>query len=132
MKILFFDGHCSLCNRWIDLMMRLDHKQHIKFASLQGESAKKYLPASRLGSTHDLETVVYFHDGQIDDRSTGALKCLQDVGGLWGAFASILLMIPRPLRDWVYRGIARYRYSLFGRRDTCRLPTPEEKDRILN
>ena len=130
MKILFFDGYCSLCNRWVDFMIRLDRRQQIKFASLQGETAKKYLPAPRLSSSEP-ETVLYFHDGHIDERSTGILKCLQDVGGPSRALATILLLIPAFFRDWIYRGVARYRYPLFGRRQTCRVPSPQEKERLL-
>ncbi|MEK6773571.1 MAG: DCC1-like thiol-disulfide oxidoreductase family protein [Bdellovibrionota bacterium] len=130
MNILFFDGHCNLCNGLVDWLLRKDKNGKIKFASLQGETAKKTLSSNHLNSIHDPETVLYFQHGIIYERSTAILKCLQDIGGIWKLVA-IFFLIPRSLRDLTYRLIATNRYRIFGRRETCRIPTPQEAARLL-
>ncbi len=129
MRMIFFDGYCSLCNGLIDRLMRWDRKRELKFASLQGETAKRLLPPERLRQ-NDPDTVLYLRDGALHERSTAVLYVLQDLGGAWTLF-TVFLLVPRFLRDLAYRFVARIRYRVFGRRDTCRLPTPEEKDRLL-
>ncbi len=128
-KILFFDGYCSLCNSSVDQMVRWDKKGVLKFASLQGETAKRLLP-NPASAGNDPDTVLYLRGGQIHDRSTAILLSLKDIGGVW-ALLSVFLIVPKPLRDLVYRFVARIRYRVFGRRDTCRIPTPLERERIL-
>lgn len=129
MRILFFDGYCSLCNGLVDRLMRWDRGGRLKFASLQGKTAKKELPADRI-RTADPETVIYLRDGQLFDRSTAILMVAKDLGGLW-TISTLFFLVPRIVRDWVYKFVARIRYPVFGRRDTCRVPTPEERDRLL-
>lgn len=128
-KILFFDGTCSLCNNLVDRMMIWDKKSVLKFASLQGETAQKKLPEKNRQNI-DPDTVLYFRDKVIFDRSTAVLLSLYDIGGLWALFA-VFLIIPKFLRDLVYRFVASTRYQVFGKRDTCRIPTPEERERLL-
>ncbi len=128
-KILFFDGHCNLCNNLVDRLIRMDGAGVIKFASLQGETARKLLPPDKITEL-DPDTVLYLRDGEIFDRSTAVLLCLKDLGWPW-AFFSVFLVVPKFLRDLVYRFVVRIRYQVFGRRDSCRLPTAEEKERLL-
>ena len=130
-RILFFDGHCSLCNGFVDYLVRRDHSAQTKFASLQGETATRQLPA-KLRDLADLETIVYLRDGVLLEKSGAVLTLLSDLGlrplllpSKW------FLRVPARLRDHVYRFVAQNRYRFFGKRDTCRVPTPEEKDRFL-
>lgn len=138
MKILFFDGYCNLCNKTVDWLVRIDKNSKIKFASLQSETAKKTLPAAMLtpamqgADGADPETVVYFQDGSIHERSTAILNCLFDIGGPMALLAQILSIFPTSLRDFLYRLIAKNRFKFFGRRDTCRVPSEEEKTRFLD
>ena len=127
MKIMFFDGECNLCNGFVDWLVRTDKAGKMKIASLQGETAKELGIA---GQSSGLNTVVYLRDGVRFERSTAVLEILRDLGGAW-KLASIFFILPRFLRDAIYALIARNRYRLFGRRDTCRLPTPEERQRFL-
>ncbi len=138
MKILFFDGYCNLCNQTVDWLVRIDKNSKIKFASLQSETAKKTLPAALLTPATlgtdgaDPETVVYFQDGSIHERSTAILKCLVDIGGPMALLAQILFIFPLPLRNSLYRLVAKNRFKLFGRRNTCRVPSEEERTRFLD
>jgi len=127
MNVIYFDGHCNLCNRFVDFLIRRDKLHILRFAPLQGQTAAQQLPAE---FREKLGTIVYAQGAQFHVRSTAALLILASLGGVW-TLAKILLIIPRPLRDLVYRWIAKNRYLWFGRRDTCRLPSPQEKEQFL-
>lgn len=127
MKILFFDGHCNLCNSTVDWLVRQDHRRVLQFASLQGKTAHEKLPAQWIA---DLNTAVYFRDGKTFKQSAAVLRAVADMGGVW-RLAFALLVLPPFLRDAGYQIVAQNRYRFFGRRDTCRLPTPEERARLL-
>lgn len=128
MKIVFFDGYCSLCNSVVDWLINIDTAGEIKFASLQGETALHMLKGQAHSEGRD--TIIYLRDEKIYERSTAILLILADIGGV-GRVGKLVLIVPLFLRDFVYRWVAKYRYALFGRRDTCRLPTAQEKDRLL-
>jgi predicted DCC family thiol-disulfide oxidoreductase YuxK len=131
MKIVFFDGYCSLCNGVVNFLMKLDHKNMLRFASLQGETAKRNLPENlRGGPSAAFDTLVFFDDGAVYLRSTAVLKITASLGGFYRV-ASLGLLIPLFLRDGIYRLVARYRYRLFGKRETCRIPSPAEAASLL-
>lgn len=128
MRVVYFDGHCNLCNGFVDFLLRRDRRARYQFASLQGATAKTRLP------THlreQLWTVVLEQDGEFSVQSTAVLETLAGLGGGY-RLCLVLLVFPRFLRDTVYRAVARNRYTLFGRRDLCRVPTTEEKNRFLD
>ncbi len=128
-KIIFFDGYCSLCNTLVDKMLRWDKKSVLKFASIQGETAKKMLPPEFIGKI-DPQTIIYWRERILYQRSTAVLMSLRDLGGVW-SLTSIFLWMPKFLRDLVYRFIAKIRYRVFGKRKKCRLPIAEERERLL-
>ncbi len=139
MKILFFDGYCSLCNNLIDWLIRHDTKNVLQFSSLQGETAKTQLPSAyRIpantkggeGSGGDVDTVIYLSNGKIYQRSRAILHVFQDLGFPW-AMLGVFLILPSFTLDWGYRIVAKYRYKWFGKKETCRIPTPAEKQKIL-
>lgn len=128
MKILFFDGYCSICNSFVDWGLKHDRSGQIQFASLQGEAAnqkirdKKYL--------HNLNSVVYLRDGKIYDQSDAVLYFLKDTKG-WASGLFVFWVVPKAIRDCAYGFFAKYRYILFKKRDHCRIPNESEKKRFL-
>lgn len=126
---LFFDGVCNLCNASIDWVMRHDRQRLFRFASLQGTTAHELVP--EYAEEEGLSTVVLLDEKGRHVRSTAALRVLWHLGGLYRFLATVLLVIPSPVRDWGYRQIANRRYKLFGQKDTCRLPTREERALFL-
>lgn len=126
--IIFFDGVCNLCNSLVDLLLRLDKRQAFRFASLQGETAARLL--GPLAENPHTWSVVYVDEQGVHNQSDAALAICRRLGGVWVVLAWFR-MVPRVLRDPVYRLIARYRYHLFGRRETCRIPTVAERTRFL-
>ncbi len=127
-RIVFFDGVCGLCNRFVDRLLRVDRKRVLRFAPLQGRTAQERLPA---GMADALESVVYLRDGAVIQRSDAALWILIDLGG-WRVMYRGFFIVPRFVRDAVYDWIARNRYRWFRKYETCRLPTPEERARFLD
>lgn len=125
--IIFFDGVCGLCNRFIDRLLRIDKSARFRYAPLQGTTAQEMLPA---GMANALQSVIYLRHGKMLQRSDAALRILIDLGG-WRRIYGVLYLLPRGLRDVVYRWIASNRYRWFGKRDTCRMPTQAERDRFL-
>ncbi|MCS6976676.1 MAG: DCC1-like thiol-disulfide oxidoreductase family protein [Gemmatales bacterium] len=126
--IIFFDGVCGLCNRFVDTMLRADKDGIFRFAPLQGETAKALLPP--LGEDAGAWSVVYRDSQGTYRESEAVLRAMKRLGGWWGMLA-VLRIVPRPVRDGIYRLIARNRYRWFGKRTSCRLPTPEERARFL-
>lgn len=126
--IIFFDGVCGLCNYFLDFVLRKDKNHKFYYAPLQGKTAKKYLP--ELEENTEEWTMFLLDEEGLHERSTASLKIFEKLGGAWGTLG-IFLYVPKPIRNSVYKFIAKNRYKWFGKRDTCRLPTPEEKERFL-
>jgi predicted DCC family thiol-disulfide oxidoreductase YuxK len=127
--LILFDGVCNLCNGLVRFIIKRDPAARFKFASLQSEIGHEWL--KRFGLTNDApDSVVLIKDEKYYLKSTGVLKILKDLGGIWKVFY-IFIIIPRPFRDFVYDMIAKSRYRIFGKQDTCMIPTPELKDRFL-
>ena len=127
-KILFFDGICVMCNRLIRFVLKHDKNGKVKFTTLQGETAQRYLPPHL---STDLKSVVYIDELGIHTESDAIIMLFIAMGGFLGS-ARCLRIFPKTLRDIVYRWIARNRYRLFGTTNNCQLLSPQEKLRILN
>ena len=121
--IVFFDGYCTLCNNSVDQLMRMDKRRRLRYASLQGKTAKALLPAELM---KDVDSVICLNEGKVFVKSDAAFEVLRVLGGSW-AFFRIFRILPKSIRDSIYDWVARNRYKWFGKRDTCRLPNEEEK-----
>ncbi len=126
--ILFFDGVCGLCSRAVDFVIARDPEGVFRFAPLQGETARTMLGEADIAA---LETMVVATDKGLYRRSSAAVRILWRLGPFWRLCGWLLWIIPRPLRDLGYSTVAKTRYRLFGKHETCRLPTPEERERFL-
>lgn len=134
MKIVFFDGYCNVCTGLVDWILKhdkdIDLNYPIQFASLQGKTAKQWLEPSEI-TEGDPDSIIYLRGKEKYKRSTAVLKIAEDIGGIW-SLSKLLLLIPTPLRDVVYNLIAKNRYRLFGKRESCRVPTAAERIRLLD
>ena len=128
-NIVLFDGVCNLCNGLVRFIIKRDKEGKFKFASLQSETGQQKLEHFGLAK-NEFESFVLIRGDKYYLRSTGILKLLRDLGGIWKLFY-VFIIIPRPLRDLLYNAIAKSRYKIFGRRDVCMIPTPELKERFL-
>lgn len=124
--IIFFDGVCGLCNGFVDFIMKIDRSQKIFFSPLQSEKAQNLLEEKY---TKNLSTIVFINNGIIRTKSDAVLEVLKTVGGIW-KLSFALKIFPRFFRDFLYEVIASNRYKLFGKKQTCRIPTLEERKRF--
>ena len=135
--IVYYDGLCGLCDGFARFVVARDRLGRYRFAPLQGETAR-----TRLGSDLQLDalrTVMLEDDPALRPigttegirvKSDAVLAILAGLGHGWGV-VRVLRIFPRPIRDWVYDFIARHRFRWFGKREECRVPTREERDRLL-
>jgi predicted DCC family thiol-disulfide oxidoreductase YuxK len=134
--VILYDGVCGLCNRGVQFILKRDRADVFRFASLQSDFAKRVL--ARYGLTPDgLDTMyVVFQHGesyeQVLSRSDAALAVAQRLSGIWRVIGEIGRILPRFFRDLIYNRIARNRYRIFGKYDTCPLPTPEQSAKFLD
>lgn len=134
--IILYDGVCGLCNRLVQFLLKHDKRGHLRFASLQSGFAEKVLGRHGI-DPRDLDTVHvvmnYNQPGErVLQRSDAVLRAGRELGGFWGASASFARVVPRGLRDLVYRFVATNRYRVFGRYDACMLPDPNQRSRFLD
>jgi cytochrome c oxidase assembly protein subunit 15 len=131
-EILFFDGVCNLCNRSVDHVVRFLNPllaQKFFVAPLQGTTAKKLLPAETLQS---LSTVVLFKNEVLYKEFSAVRETFKSLSFWHFLIGTLLEIVPSFIGNIFYRLIAQNRYSWFGRRDSCRLPTAEEQKLFLN
>jgi predicted DCC family thiol-disulfide oxidoreductase YuxK len=128
--VFFFDGVCGLCDRTVHFLLKRDRHARLRFAPLQGEVAARVLPP--LGGRPEALDTMYLvtSDGRLLERSRAVLFAVAALGGPW-RLVSLLRLVPRPLADLAYRFVASVRYRVFGKYDTCALPSPEERARFL-
>ena len=132
--IVLYDGVCGLCNRGVQFLLQRDSHDRLRFAALQSDFAATLL--KRHGVDHqELDTVyVVLNPGEANEallaKSDAALFFAKVIGGVWnlGRLASV---IPRPIRNWAYDLVARYRYRVFGKSETCMLPDPRHKHKFI-
>jgi len=128
--VVLFDGVCNLCSGSVQLIIERDPEARFRFASLQSEAGQR-LQAEHGIDPQDLNSVLLIEDGRWFKESDAALRIAGRLRGAWRLLAAFRL-VPRPLRDLVYRFIARNRYRWFGKTESCWLPTPDLRSRFLS
>jgi predicted DCC family thiol-disulfide oxidoreductase YuxK len=121
MPILLFDGHCNLCNAWVNFIVKRDSSSTIRFASLQSRAGNRMLEEHKIDSNY-IDSLVLFEEDKVSVSSTAALRILSYLDG-WERHLIYRTILPRTFRDLVYRFVAKNRYKWFGRREQCMVPT---------
>ena len=130
-RVIFFDGYCVLCNSFVDFLISRDKKDNFRFASLQSDKAAKILSEFDTNIIADPDTVIYLRNGDMKFKSDAAIHIISDLGGVFSLFKS-LIFLPRSLRDSAYNLVAKKRYSLFGKNESCRIPKREEIHKFID
>jgi predicted DCC family thiol-disulfide oxidoreductase YuxK len=128
-KIILFDGICNLCSGFARFVIKRDKKGVFKFASIQSEIGEILLKEINF-PVKPLTSIIYIHGSQYYSESTAVLKIFRELNGLW-RFSYVFIAIPTPVRDIIYRFVARNRYKIFGKRKSCYVPTASLKERFL-
>ena len=130
--IVFYDGYCVLCSKSIDFILSRDTLAAFRFSSLQSDFAQKILPERGypIANIKNLSNIVYLRHSDIKIKSDAVLSILWNLGGIY-KLSCLVYILPRVVRDFGYDRLAKLRYRIFGKRDTCRVPTAQEMARFL-
>jgi len=127
--IIIFDGECNLCNGAVNFIINRDPNCKFAFAPLQGQFAQGYI------KLHGLEPLMFNTLFLIKDdnryiRSDAAIEIAKELSGQW-KWLRLFTFIPKPIRDFCYQLLAKNRYKIFGRRDSCLLPSTAISHRFI-
>lgn len=127
--VVLFDGVCKLCNGWARFLIRHDHPRRVRLAAVQSPEGQALLAWAGL-PLDQFETLAVIRDQHYWVRSDAVFEIIAQLPAGWRPLL-LLRGVPRTVRDWAYDRIARNRYRLFGKYDTCLLPDPDHEQRFL-
>lgn len=127
--IILFDGVCNFCNGTVQFIIKHDKRGIFQFASLQSSIGKELIETKP--GLKDLDSVILIQNGFVKTESTAALQISKKLDG-WPKLFYIFIVIPAPIRNYFYKLFASNRYRLFGKSETCMIPTKEIRDRFLS
>src|SRR5579864_4596084 len=133
--VILYDGLCCLCNRMVQFVLKRDSHDLFQFAALQSDFAARII--RRHGAApEDLDTVYVVSDHglpseRLASRSDAAAVVLHELGGAWAVLGAALRCLPRGLRNWIYNLVARNRYRIFGKYDSCQVPSEKDRRKFL-
>lgn len=123
-SIVYFDGVCNLCHYFINFIIRNDSSDYFRLSQLQSESGAEFCSKHGL-PTENFQTIYLYENGIIYSHSTAIFKIFKKLKN-WYFWVDIFMLIPKRLRDnVVYRIISKNRYSIFGSRDECLIPSKD-------
>jgi predicted DCC family thiol-disulfide oxidoreductase YuxK len=128
-QIILFDGVCNFCNSSINFVIDHDPEKHFKFAPLQSEIGQDILTKFNK-NTKDFDSVILLKDNQLYQKSEAALEIAKHLSGFW-KYLSIFKILPTFFLNFFYDIIAKNRYRIFGKSESCRMPTAELRERFL-
>lgn len=128
-SVLLFDGVCNLCSGFVIFTIKRDPQGKFKFSPLQSEEGKKKLKKFNL-PTDKISTFILIDSNSYHLKSSAALRVFKKLTGLW-PFLFIFILVPKPVRDFVYDIVAKNRYRWFGKKNDCMVPSPEIRARFL-
>jgi len=129
--IILFDGVCNLCNGAVHFIIDHDFKKKFKFAAIQSEAGNRLMTTFKITSSNlTPESIILIENNQVYTHSTAVLKIAKNLKAAW-KFFYLFIIVPKKLRDFIYQIISRNRYKIFGRQESCRMPTSELKERFL-
>jgi predicted DCC family thiol-disulfide oxidoreductase YuxK len=127
--VLLFDGVCNLCNSSVQFILKHEKNQHLTFAAIQSEAGKRRLAEYNINPIQT-NSVILIKSGQVYTQSDAILKITQFLSFPY-SLGRILFVVPKSIRDFFYKKVARNRYRWFGKRDSCMIPTPQLRNRFL-
>ncbi len=136
--VLLYDGTCGLCNRAVRLLLRIDRRAVLRFATLQGAPGQEWLGRHGL-PLQDFSTLVFVREWGVGDggpgdfaiRTDGLAQALAACGGI-GSVLAWIRFVPRPVRDGAYKLVSRLRYRIFGEWKPRPLARPEFRERFID
>lgn len=127
-KIVFFDGVCVLCNGIVKSLIKMDKKKVLRYSSLQSEFAKTVL---HTGDFDPPSSVIFYNQGIAFKKHKAVAEILKCLKGPYKFLGFLLSLIPSFIGGHAYDLIAKYRYRIFGKNDTCFIPNQSEKNLFI-
>ena len=127
--VILFDGVCNLCNGAVQFIIKRDKTSKFLFASLQSDFGQSQLQKFGLDPS-ELHSIIALDNGKFFERSDAALTIASGLAQPW-PMLGVFRILPRFFRDWIYDLISKNRYKMFGKRESCMIPTPELKERFV-
>lgn len=127
--IVYYDGFCGLCDRFVRWALRHDTQRRLQFAMLQGPHGVQL--RVDFPQTRGIDSIVVREGKRVRVRSDAAIAIAIALGGIWRV-ALLARAVPRPIRDRLYNAIAWRRYKWFGRFESCPIPPADVRDRFLD
>jgi predicted DCC family thiol-disulfide oxidoreductase YuxK len=128
-KIIFYDGDCAFCNKFVLFILKQDVKRELRFASLQSEFGQSILSKYAL-KLDSFETFLFLNKNILFNKSSAVLEIAKYLGGWWKTLG-VFKIIPQHIRDAVYEFVAKNRHSLVKHDTSCQLPQKEWIDRFI-
>jgi predicted DCC family thiol-disulfide oxidoreductase YuxK len=127
--IVLFDGICNFCSTVVSFAISRDPGGIFRFTSLQSEAGQFFLNKFGL-PTDDFDSFVLVEGDRFFLRSTAILRLCKKLKGLW-PLLYLLIIIPTPIRDFIYDLVAQNRYRWFGKKEECFIPSADVRNRFL-
>lgn len=128
--VIFFDGVCNLCNAAVRFIIKHDKDAVFRLAALQSMTAAKLLGSMHINVV-DTNSILLLEDGRVYTRSAAALRIARRLSGGWRLLYGFIV-VPAFARDFVYKLIAQNRYKIWGKQDTCMMPSSDDNHRFLS
>lgn len=122
MNIILFDGFCNLCDSSVRFLRKYDKKNNLHFVAQQSKEGKEIMQKFHVHDEN--QSVVFIKDTKVYDQSDAVIEACAMLTG-WPRLIKYGNRLPLRFRNWVYQLIARNRYRLFGKKDSCTLPSNE-------
>lgn len=126
--IILFDGVCNFCNGTVQFIIKHDPIGYFRFAALQSQIGEKI--QLTYPNIENIDSVILIENGLVRTESSAALNIAKKLKG-WPRLFYLFIILPPPIRDYFYKLFAKNRYKLFGKSETCMIPTKEIRDRFL-
>lgn len=127
--IIVFDGYCNFCSASVLFILKRDPRGHFRFAASQTDAGSRLLKEFGIGGLAE-HSIILIEGNLFYERSDAALRIARRLRGGWPVF-SLLMIVPRKPRDYLYNWLVVRRYRLFGRRETCYMPENDVRKRFL-
>ncbi len=124
--LLLFDGVCNFCDASVQFVLRAEADSSIRFATLQSAFGQQMLQKHHI----NVDSVVWVEGGEVHTKSSAAVRIARHLRWPYRAL-SALWIVPKPVRDLGYTMFAALRYTLFGKRASCAVPTAATRARFM-
>jgi predicted DCC family thiol-disulfide oxidoreductase YuxK len=127
-SIVLFDGYCHLCNRSVQTILKYDNEKKFLFCPLSSDTGRELIAQFNIPS--NIDSIILIQNKRYNIQSDAALVIANELGGLF-KLALVFKILPRKWRDQIYQWIAKNRFHWFGKRNSCMIPSADDKDRFL-